>query len=76
MYEKYKKAVFNFDDNPTPELLDLANEMTEETASVYMEIGIQTGILLMLDIIKNTGTKELLNLFSSEVKEQGEAETP
>ena len=50
--------------------------MTEETASVYMEIGIQTGILLMLDIIKNTGTKELLNLFSSEVKEQGEAETP
>jgi len=76
VYEKYKKAVFNFDDSPTPELLDLANEMTEETASVYMEIGIQTGILLMLDIIKNTGTKELSNLFSSEVKEQGEAETP
>ena len=55
-----KSRFLNFDDSPTPELLDLANEMTEETASVYMEIGIQTGILLMLDIIKKYRNKGIV----------------
>lgn len=59
VFEKYKKAVFEFDDSPTSELLDLANDVTEETASVYMEIGIQVGILLMKDMMKNIRTEKL-----------------
>ena len=39
--------------NPNSELLDLRNELTSETASVYMEIGLQIGIMLMQEIKKN-----------------------
>ena len=49
----FEKAVAKYDKNPTSELLDLSNEVTSETASVYMEIGIQVGVLLMMDMIKN-----------------------
>ena len=42
-YLRFKKAVAKYDKNPTSELLDLFNEVTSETASVYMEIGIQMG---------------------------------
>ena len=35
------------------ELLDLCNELSSETASVYTEIGLQAGILLMMDMIGN-----------------------
>lgn len=59
VFEKYKKAVLQFDDSPTSELLDLANDVTGETASVYMEIGIQVGILLMKDMMKNIKTETL-----------------
>ena len=52
-YLRFEKAVAKYDKNPTSELLDLSNEVTSETASVYMEIGIQVGVLLMMDIIKN-----------------------
>ena len=52
-YLRFEKAVAKYDKNPTSELLDLSNEVTSETASVYMEIGIQVGFLLMMDIIKN-----------------------
>ena len=38
---------------PTSELLDLCNELSSETASVYTEIGLQAGILLMMDMIGN-----------------------
>ena len=38
MEEKLK-----YDKNPTSELLDLSNEVTSETASVYMEIGFRWG---------------------------------
>ena len=37
----------------TSELLDLCNEVSSETASVYMEIGLQAGILLMADMVNN-----------------------
>lgn len=37
----------------TLELLDLWNEVSSETASVYMEIGLQAGILLMVDMMRN-----------------------
>lgn len=52
-YLRFEKAVAKYDKNPTSELLDLSNEVTSETASVYMEIGIQVGVLLMMDVIKN-----------------------
>ena len=39
-------------------MLDLSNEITSETASVYMEIGIQIGMLLMQDMIKNISREE------------------
>ena len=52
-YMRFEKAVAKYDKNPASELLDLSNEITSETASVYMVIGIQIGMLLMQDMIKN-----------------------
>lgn len=34
-------------------MLDLSNELTSETASVYTEIGLQQGVLLALDVVTN-----------------------
>ena len=53
IYMRFEKAVGKYDENPTSELLDLCNELSSETASVYMEIGLQAGILLMVDVIRN-----------------------
>lgn len=52
-YMRFEKAVEKYDKSNTSELLDLCNEVSSETASVYMEIGLQAGILLMVDVIKN-----------------------
>ena len=52
-YMRFEKAVGKYDKNPTSELLDLCNELSSETASVYTEIGLQAGILLMMDMIGN-----------------------
>ena len=52
-YMRFEKAVEKYDKSQTPELLDLCNEVSSETASVYMEIGLQAGILLMADVVKN-----------------------
>lgn len=56
-YMRFEKAVEKYDKSKTSELLDLCNEVSSETASVYMEIGLQAGILLMVDIIKNVSGK-------------------
>ena len=53
LYIKFEKAVKKYDNSPTSELLDLSNEISSETASVYTEIGLQAGMLLMKDIVKN-----------------------
>ena len=53
VYMKFEKAVQKYDKSKTSELLDLCNEVSSETASVYMEIGLQTGVLLMVDMMKN-----------------------
>lgn len=53
IYQRLETAVAKYDSNPNSELLDLCNELTSETASVYMEIGLQVGILLMQEIKKN-----------------------
>ena len=52
-YLRFEKAVEKYDKSKTSELLDLCNEVSSETASVYMEIGLQAGILLMADMIRN-----------------------
>lgn len=52
-YRRFAEAVAKYDKNPSSELLDLSNEVTSETATVYMEIGLQVGFLLAQDIIKN-----------------------
>ena len=57
-YMRFEKAVEKYDKSKTSELLDLCNEVSSETASVYMEIGLQAGILLMVDIIKNMNKKK------------------
>lgn len=56
-YMRFEKAVEKYDKSKTSELLDLCNEVNSETASVYMEIGVQAGILLMVDIVKNISEK-------------------
>ena len=53
IYIRFEKTVGKYDENPTSELLDLCNELSSETASVYTEIGLQAGILLMMDMIGN-----------------------
>lgn len=52
-YERLEKVVAKYDKKADSELLDLANEITSETASVYTEIGIQAGLLLMKDMLEN-----------------------
>lgn len=62
VYMKFEKAVEKYDKSKTSELLELCNEMSSETASVYMEIGLQAGILLMADMVKNISVeRKVLN---------------
>lgn len=49
-FRKFERAVRKYDPHPCSELLDLSNEMTSETAAVYTEIGLQIGMLLMMDM--------------------------
>src|SRR5699024_1785191 len=58
IYMRFEKAVGKYDKNPTSELLDLCNELSSETVSVYTEIGLQAGILLMMDMIRNMTEKK------------------
>ena len=44
IYMRFEKAVGKYD-------------LSSETASVYTEIGLQAGILLMMDIVKNISEK-------------------
>lgn len=60
-YRRFAKAVAKYDKNPSSELLDLSNEVTSETAAVYMEIGIQIGILLMQDMFNNINKEKSTN---------------
>ncbi len=46
-YLEYEKLALQCDKDKQFELLNLANAMASESASVYAEIGIQAGILLM-----------------------------
>ena len=52
-YMRFEKAVEKYDKCPTLVLLDLCNGVGSDTARGYMEIGMQAGILLMADMIRN-----------------------
>lgn len=52
-YTRFEKEVEKYDPSPSSKLLDLSNELTSETASVYTEIGLQIAMVLMKDVIKN-----------------------
>ena len=51
--EAYEKTVKQYDNDSASDLLSSANEMANEYACVYMELGLQTGFLLLTDFIKN-----------------------
>lgn len=52
-FTRLEEEVAKYDSNPGSKLLDLSNELTSETASVYTEIGVQIAMVLMKDVIKN-----------------------
>ena len=64
IYQRLETTVAKYDLNPNSELLDLCNELTSETASVYMEIGLQVGILLMQEIKKNKDGENVFVAYS------------
>lgn len=52
-FRKFEKTVEKYDSDKNSELIDLVNEVTSAVASVYAEIGLQAGLLLMSDVIQN-----------------------
>lgn len=51
--EAYEKTVKQYDNDSASDLLSSANEMANEYACVYMELGLRTGFLLLTDLLKN-----------------------
>ena len=49
----YEKAAKQYDENGASVLLSAANELVNENASVYMELGLQAGFLLITDLFQN-----------------------
>lgn len=52
-YEEFEKIALGYDPNGASELLSSANDIACENACVYLEIGIQVGILLLADMFQN-----------------------
>ncbi|MBS5082208.1 MAG: hypothetical protein E7B11_16080 [Clostridiales bacterium] len=52
-YLEYEKLALQYDSNGASELLSLANAMICDNACVYMELGLQAGILFVIDMIQN-----------------------
>lgn len=50
-FRKFEEAVKKYDNSPSSELLDISNEVTSKTAAVYTEIGLQIGMILMMDMV-------------------------
>lgn len=49
----YEKAAKQYDENGASVLLSAANELVNENANVYMELGLQAGFLLAADLFRN-----------------------
>lgn len=56
-YLNYEKVALQYNKDKTSDLIESANDMASETASVYTEIGLQAGMLLMKDMMRNTKKK-------------------
>lgn len=54
-YEEFEKLALQCEKEKQFELLNRANAMSSEAASVYTEIGLQVGIMFMADMAQNTG---------------------
>ena len=53
-YHKFDKQVLRYVQEDHEKLMDCANELVSEATDVYTGIGLQAGILIMMDIVKNT----------------------
>lgn len=49
----YEKVARQYDEDGASVLLSAANELVDENASVYMELGLQAGFLLVTDLFQN-----------------------
>ena len=52
-YERFDKAICVYDEEEQKNLNEIMNDLLGEAINVYMEIGLQSGILLMQDMIRN-----------------------
>ena len=52
-YDTFEKTALKYNPDRASDLLSTANDMICENASVYLEIGIQAGFLLIADMMKN-----------------------
>ena len=60
-HARFKAEAKKLDSETSSKLLDLADEMVGENINVYMEIGMQAGILLMLDMYQNINAERYKN---------------
>ncbi|MGI6502337.1 MAG: hypothetical protein ACOX1S_15975 [Anaerostipes sp.] len=67
-YEKFEKLALQCEKEKQFELLNLANAMTSEATSVYTEIGLQIGIMLMADMTQNIGKGNKSVVFNHNMK--------
>lgn len=70
IYLQYEKLALQCDKDKQFELLNLANAMASESASVYAEIGIQAGILLMKDMIQNITGEQRNHKANQEIEQR------
>lgn len=52
-YESFDKGICKYDTEEQKYLSEIVNDLLGEAISVYMEIGLQSGILLMQDMALN-----------------------
>lgn len=67
-YEEFEKLALKCEKKKQFELLNLANAMSSEAASVYTEIGLQVGIMLMADLAQNIGKRNKRVVFHHNMK--------
>ena len=67
-YEEFQKLALQCEKEKQFDLLNLANAMSSEVASIYTEIGLQAGIMLMADMAQNTGKVNKGVVFQHNIK--------
>lgn len=67
-YDKFEELALQCEKEKQFDLLNLANAMSSEVASIYTEIGLQAGIMLMADMAQNTGKVNKGVVFQHNIK--------